>query len=151
MIDILNATKPIFTPMKHINRRAQFEIHLGEKTPEGLKKGRLVGLGFLREGKHEYKLKIFSWSGARYYLRPVDKFAGTYTVWVREEIRMRRNEPNVYWSEVGDAKVNATLGVMEIKLDLCHLPVYMSLFPMEKVVPKTGPSIAKLGELKLIS
>ena len=111
-----------------------------------------MGLAFLREGKHEYRLKFFAWPGVRYFLKPVDKQAGTYSVWIREEVQTRTSHPNVYWSEVGSACVQARYGVMEIKLDLCHLPLYMSLFPLEKIKP-VPPSecFAKISDLKLIS
>jgi hypothetical protein len=110
--------------------RLQFEVFKGIVDSDGLfKKIRLAGLGFLREGKHEYQLKLFAKVSEKFILRPIDPQLGTYQVLARDEIKINDRAARVYLCEVGDAQVIAALGLMEIKIDLCSEPVYMSIFP----------------------
>jgi hypothetical protein len=131
-----------------LRRRLQFEIFKGVVRSDGVfEKHRLVGLGFLREGKHEYKFKLFPLLGMNYFIRPVDTSTGTYKVLVREEIQSNKRAARTYWSEVGDAVVIGSQGLMKIKIDLTSEPVYMNIFPREINV---GSGAGKLGELKLV-
>jgi hypothetical protein len=134
---------------RNLRRRLQFEIFSGTVRPNGIfEKTRQVGLGFLREGKHEYKFKLFPLLGTNYFLKPVDTTQGTYKVWVRDEIKSSNRPPRTYWCEVGDGLVIGALGFMEIKIDLCGPPIYMNIFPREI---KTTSRLGKIADLKLVA
>lgn len=129
--------------------RLQFEIYKGFIKPDGtFEKIRQAGLGFLREGKHEYKLKIFSKLNDRFLLKPVNLQSGIFSVFVRDEVPTRGGLTRIYTCEVGDAKVIGPLGLMEIRIDLTSEPLYMSIFPRERIFKSHTP---KLGELRLIA
>ncbi len=130
--------------LSNSRHRLQFEIFKGVVNGDGtFEKIRLAGLGFLREGKHEYQLKIFSRMSERYFVRSIDTQQGTYQVLTRDEIKINERAARVYWCEVGDAKVIPSLGLMEIKIDLCSEPVYMSIFPrkFERQVKQLAPPV----------
>jgi hypothetical protein len=124
--------------------RLQFEIYKGKISDGYFEKQRLAGLGFLRDGKHEYKLKIFSRLYDRFYVRPIDSQKGLFKVFVRDEIQTKGGLRRVYWCEAGDGIVHASLGLMEIRIDLTSEALYMSIFPRKFDTQPTVPDFNKL-------
>ena len=132
-------------------RRTQFEVLKGKVNGEGkFVKERLAGIAFLREGKLEYKLKVFPQIGNRFYIVPAE-IAGKYKILVRDEVQFKMGKPKVYWCEVGESRILPQLGLMEILVDLWAEPLYMSIFPKEFEKPAMAKPFAKLCELKLVS
>lgn len=135
-----------------MRRRTQFEVLKGKINSDGkFVKERVAGLAFLREGKLQYKLKVFSQLSNRLYLVPDEEATDQYKVLVRDEVQNRKGKPKVYWCEVGEGRVLTSLGLIELRVDLWAEPLYMSIFPREIVSKSETKSFAKLIDLKLVA
>lgn len=149
---IFDKEKSLKNETNTMRRRTQFEVLKGTINSEGkFVKERLAGLAFLREGKLQYKLKVFPQLGNRFYIMPDEETADRYKVLVRDEVQNRKGKPKIYWCEVGEGRVLTSLGLIELTVDLWAEPLYMSIFPREVLRKATPKPFAKLGELKLVA
>lgn len=139
---------------KNARRRTQFEVFKGAVGAEGrFEKERLVGIAFLREGKLEYKLKVFPQPNSRFYVMLDESHEASgqsrYKVMVRDEVASKSGKTQIYWNEVGEGRVLSHLGLMEIKVDLWSEPLYMNIFPRE--FEQAAKPFAKIRDLKLVA
>lgn len=108
----------------------RFEIYKGKVGPDGcFLKTRTAGHGYLRSGKHAYKIKLFTLNQERYVVVPTDDNPVQYKILTKDEVQTKDNGKRTYWNIVGDGEILPKSNVMKLKFDLFGEPLYMSIYP----------------------
>ena len=108
----------------------RFEIFKGKVGADGaFAKSRTVGHGYLRTGKHAYKVKLFGALSERFVIVPVDDNPDQYRILTKEEVQTKDNGKRTYWNVVGEGEVMAGLGLLKLDFDLYGKLLYMNLYP----------------------
>jgi hypothetical protein len=117
----------------------RFKLMQGAICKDGkFERARTVGLAYLKEGQGIYSLRLWMLSDARFYLIASQKTASHYLLMTREPNQKAGASSKYHWNIVGNGQVETMAGVIRLQFDLLPQPIYMSLFPEERVQAQTN-------------
>lgn len=111
----------------------RFQIQLPTTNPN--QKPKSVGMAYLRDGEGTYTVRLWMFS-ERYYMVQTKADPLRYLLMSREPSRDPNAKNKYRWRIIGNGKLDAKKGAIELYFDLLNKPVLMNLYP-ESYVDKT--------------
>jgi hypothetical protein len=112
------------------NKYFRFQVFQGDKSENGkVTKTKSVGMSYLRDGQNIFTLRLWMFSGERYYVIPNKHDSSKFYVMTREPNKNPQAKNKYFWNIVGNGKADSVLGVIEMNFDLLEKPIYMNIFP----------------------
>lgn len=121
-----------------INKRYRFKILKGQKLNDGsIEKQHQVGVALLNEGQSIYTIHLYVFQNNPFFLVGHKQDPEKYYVMTRRAKQDPHSKQKFSWNIVGHAKTNVTQSCLELYFDLFPEPIFMNLFPEERLTAET--------------
>lgn len=102
-------------------------------------KKKTVGMAYLMEGVGTYTIRLWTFLEDKFFLVPFKEDATKYTLFTRELSKSPKHKNKYHWNIVGNGKVDASKGVIELSFDLFDKKVFLNIYPEESATPQGRP------------
>ena len=118
----------------------RFQVFQGAKDSSGrVSKSKSVGMAYLKEGQSILSLRLWTFSGERYFILPHKSEPSQFLVMTRELQQNPRAKAKYFWNIVGNGTVNSIHGYIELNFDLFSKPIFVSLHPEASALSQDLP------------
>lgn len=108
----------------------RFKLMTGVLNAQGkLENTKTVGMAYLREGQHNYTLRLWTFLNDRFQMNPNKRDPEKYFVSSKEKNKNENSKVKTFSNLVGSGKYLSTQGLLKIEFDLFEKPIFMNTFP----------------------
>lgn len=108
----------------------RFKLMVGELKENGkLENTKTVGMAYLREGQHNYTLRLWTFLSERFQMNQNKRDAEKYFVSTKEKNKNEQSKVKTFSNIIGSGKYLSSGGLIKIELDLFDKPIFMNTFP----------------------
>jgi len=112
----------------------RFQIFQAQRNVMGkLEKTKVVGMAYLKEGHDTYTIRLWTFLNDKFFLLMNKSDSSRFVVMSREANKNPTSRIKYFWNVIGNGKALSSQNCIELSFDLFEKPIYMNIFPEEKL------------------